>query len=75
MLTFLPILVVFFAALGVLEDTGYLAQTAFVTDRFMHAMGLHGKGVLPLVLGFGCNVPAIRRRSQASRRARREQGA
>ncbi|MCC7370258.1 MAG: ferrous iron transport protein B [Chloroflexi bacterium] len=58
-LTFLPVLVVFFAALGVLEDTGYLARVAYVMDRCMHAMGLHGKSVLPLVLGFGCNVPAI----------------
>lgn len=58
-LTFLPILVIFFAALGVLEDTGYLARGAYVMDRFMHMMGLHGKSFLPLFLGFGCNVPAV----------------
>lgn len=58
-LTFLPILVVFFAVLGILEDTGYLARGAYVMDRFMHLMGLHGKSFLPLFLGFGCNVPAV----------------
>jgi ferrous iron transport protein B len=58
-LTFMPLLIVFFVALGFLEDTGYLARGAYVMDRFMHVMGLHGKSVLPLVLGFGCNVPAI----------------
>jgi ferrous iron transport protein B len=58
-ITFLPILVIFFAVLGFLEDTGYLARAAYITDRFMHAMGLHGKSFLPLLLGFGCNVPAI----------------
>ncbi|MBN1641794.1 MAG: ferrous iron transport protein B [Anaerolineae bacterium] len=59
MLTFVPILVIFFAALGVLEDTGYMARGAYVMDRFMHVMGLHGKSFLPLCLGFGCNVPAV----------------
>jgi ferrous iron transport protein B len=58
-ITFLPILVVFFAALAVLEDTGYMARAAFVMDRFMHLMGLHGKSFMPLLLGFGCNVPAV----------------
>lgn len=57
--TFAPILVIFFATLGVLEDTGYLARAAYVMDRFMHLMGLHGKSFLPLLLGFGCNVPAV----------------
>ncbi|MGC8837312.1 MAG: ferrous iron transport protein B, partial [Anaerolineae bacterium] len=57
--TFLPILAVFFAALGFLEDTGYMARAAYVMDRFMHLMGLHGKSALPLFLGFGCNVPAV----------------
>lgn len=57
--SFLPILVVFFAALAVLEDTGYLARAAYVMDRFMHLMGLHGKSFIPLFLGFGCNVPAV----------------
>ena len=58
-LAFLPILAVFFALLGVLEDVGYLARGAYVMDRFMHLMGLHGKSFLPLFLGFGCNVPAV----------------
>ncbi len=58
-LSFLPILVVFFAALGLLEDVGYMARTAYVMDRYMHWMGLHGKSCMPLLLGFGCNVPAI----------------
>jgi ferrous iron transport protein B len=58
-LTFLPILVIFFAAFGFLEDVGYMARAAFVMDNFMHRMGLHGKSFLPLFLGFGCNVPAV----------------
>jgi ferrous iron transport protein B len=58
-LTFLPILVIFFAILGFLEDTGYLARAAYLTDRWMHQMGLHGKSFIPILLGFGCNVPAI----------------
>ncbi len=58
-LTFLPILVIFFAVLALLEDVGYMARAAYVMDRFMHAMGLHGKSFLPLFLGFGCNVPAV----------------
>jgi ferrous iron transport protein B len=57
--SFVPILVVFFAVLAFLEDTGYLARAAYVMDRFMHVMGLHGKSFIPLFLGFGCNVPAI----------------
>jgi len=70
-LTFLPILVIFFAALGVLEDVGYLARAAYVMDRFMHWMGLHGKSFLPLFLGFGCNVPAVMgARIMEERRAR-----
>jgi ferrous iron transport protein B len=58
-LTFLPILVIFFFLLSILEDVGYLARAAYVMDRFMHRMGLHGKSFMPLFLGFGCNVPAI----------------
>lgn len=58
-LTFLPILFLFFVAWGFLEDVGYTARVAFVTDRFMHLLGLHGKSSLPLLLGFGCNVPAV----------------
>jgi ferrous iron transport protein B len=45
--------------MGVLEDIGYMARSAYVTDRFMHWMGLHGRSFLPLFLGFGCNVPAV----------------
>jgi len=58
-LTFVPILVIFFLALGFLEDTGYMARAAFVMDRFMHSLGLHGRSFMPLFLGFGCNVPAV----------------
>jgi ferrous iron transport protein B len=58
-ITFLPILIIFFAALAFLEDVGYMARAAYVMDRFMHPMGLHGKSSLPLFLGFGCNVPAV----------------
>lgn len=57
--TFTPILALFFATLGLLEDTGYMARAAYVTDRLMHMMGLHGKSFMPLLLGFGCNVPAV----------------
>jgi len=58
-LTLLPILVVFFALLGLLEDTGYLARAAYIMDRFLRPMGLHGKSCLTLCMGFGCNVPAV----------------
>jgi len=57
--TFVPILAVFFGVLALLEDTGYLARAAYLMDRVMHALGLHGKSFLPLFLGFGCNVPAV----------------
>jgi len=70
-LTFVPILLLFFLAWGFLEDVGYTARVAFVTDRYMHAIGLHGKSSLPLLLGFGCNVPAVMgTRIIESRRAR-----
>ena len=59
MITFLPILIIFFTGLAILEDTGYMARAAYVMDRIMHIMGLHGKSFLPLCLGFGCNVPAV----------------
>jgi ferrous iron transport protein B len=58
-LTFLPILAIFYTTLGLLEDTGYLSRAAYLSDRWMHQMGLHGKSFLPILLGFGCNVPAI----------------
>lgn len=70
-LLLLPILVIFFAILGLLEDVGYMARAAYVMDRFMHSMGLHGKSFLPMFLGFGCNVPAVLgTRIIESRRAR-----
>jgi ferrous iron transport protein B len=58
-LTFIPILVIFFTFMAILEDVGYMARAAFVMDRFMHLIGLHGKSVIPMCLGFGCNVPAV----------------
>jgi len=58
-LTLLPVLLIFFSVLGILEDLGYMARAAYVMDRFMHLMGLHGKSFLPLFLGFGCNVPSV----------------
>jgi len=51
--------VIFFAILGLLEDVGYLARSAYVMDRFMHWMGLHGRSFLPFFIGLGCNVPAV----------------
>ncbi len=58
-LTFVPLLVIFFTAMAFLEDVGYMARAAFVMDRFMHIIGLHGKSFLPMCLGFGCNVPSV----------------
>jgi ferrous iron transport protein B len=58
-LTLLPILILFFIGMGVLEDLGYMARAAFVMDNLMHPLGLHGKSFLPLSLSVGCNVPAI----------------
>jgi ferrous iron transport protein B len=58
-LTFFPILLIFFLCLSFLEDVGYMARAAFVMDRFMHLVGLHGKSFIPLCLGFGCNVPSV----------------
>ncbi len=58
-LAFLPVIFLLYVALSVLEDTGYLARAAFVMDRLMHRIGLHGRSFVSLVLGFGCNVPAV----------------
>lgn len=58
-LAFVPSLLMLYVMLGVLEQSGYLARAAFVMDRFMSVIGLHGKSFVPLILGFGCNVPAI----------------
>ena len=55
----LPYLVPFLAGLGFLEDIGYLTRIAFLMDALMHRIGLHGKAVVPFILGYGCNVPAI----------------
>ncbi len=58
-LTFVPLMALMFVLLALLEDSGYLARAAVVTDRLMRSIGLPGKAFLPLVVGFGCNVPAI----------------
>ncbi len=58
-ITFLPLLVIFYILLALLEDTGYMARIAYLMDTVMHALGLHGKSFMPLLLGFGCNVPAV----------------
>ncbi len=58
-LTFVPLILLLYLAIAILEDTGYMARGAFVLDRFMHRIGLHGKSFIPLVIGFGCTVPAI----------------
>lgn len=55
----LPYLVPFLVGLGILEDVGYLPRVAFLMDSLMHKIGLHGKSIVPFILGFGCNVPAI----------------
>ena len=59
LLTFVPLMALMFVLLALLEDSGYLARAAVVTDRLMRSIGLPGKAFLPLVVGFGCNVPAI----------------
>lgn len=58
-LTFLPNIACLFIALTILEDTGYMARVAFLMDEFMKKIGLNGKSIIPMLLGFGCNVPAI----------------
>jgi ferrous iron transport protein B len=58
-LVFVPGLIALYFFLALLEDTGYMARAAFVMDRFMRLVGLHGKSVIPLLLGFGCAVPAV----------------
>ena len=58
-LVFVPVLLFLYLALAVLEDSGYMARAAFVMDRLMHALGLHGKSFLPMLIGFGCTVPAL----------------
>lgn len=56
---FLPHILLLFLCIALLEDTGYMARAAFVMDRIMRAVGLHGKSFIPLLLGFGCSVPAV----------------
>ena len=58
-LIFLPVLLILYFCLAVLEDSGYMARAAFVMDRLMQLLGLHGKSFIPLIVGFGCNVPGI----------------
>ncbi|MEN6617520.1 MAG: ferrous iron transport protein B [Syntrophorhabdus sp.] len=58
-ITFVPILAIFFFVMSFLENVGYMARAAFVMDRFMHIIGLHGKSFLPMCLGFGCNVASV----------------
>lgn len=58
-LVFLPNIMLLFLAIAILEASGYMSRAAFVMDRFMHALGLHGKSFIPMLLGFGCNIPGI----------------
>ncbi|TFH26917.1 MAG: ferrous iron transport protein B [Bacteroidia bacterium] len=58
-IVFLPNILILFFCISLMEDTGYMARTAFIMDKVMHLFGLHGKSFIPLVMGFGCNVPAI----------------
>ncbi|HKK10741.1 MAG TPA: ferrous iron transport protein B [Bacteroidales bacterium] len=58
-LVFLPNIVILYFFIALMEDTGYMARAVFIMDRVMHKIGLHGKSFIPLLMGFGCNVPAI----------------
>ncbi len=58
-LVFLPNIFILFLAIAILEDSGYMARAAFIMDRLMHKIGLHGKSFIPMLIGFGCSVPAI----------------
>jgi len=58
-IVFLPSIAVMFTLISFLEDSGYMARAAFLMDRSMHALGLHGKSFIPMLMGFGCNVPAV----------------
>jgi len=57
--SFVPLIVILFFLLSILEDVGYMSRAAFATDKVLHAFGLHGQSVFPMMLGFGCSVPAI----------------
>jgi ferrous iron transport protein B len=58
-IVFLPNILILFFFISLMEDTGYMARAAFIMDRIMHKIGLHGRSFIPLIMGFGCNVPAI----------------
>lgn len=58
-LVFLPNILILYMFISLLEDSGYMARAAFIMDRLMHKIGLHGKSFIPMIMGFGCNVPAI----------------
>lgn len=58
-IVFLPQILILYAFISFMEDSGYMARAAFIMDKLMHNMGLHGKSFIPLIMGFGCNVPAV----------------
>ncbi len=58
-IVFLPNIVILYLFIAFMEDSGYMARAAFIMDKLMHKIGLHGKSFIPLIMGFGCNVPAI----------------
>jgi len=58
-IVFLPNILILFFCIALFEDTGYMARAAFLMDKIMHLIGLHGKSFIPMLMGFGCNVPAI----------------
>jgi ferrous iron transport protein B len=58
-IVFLPNILILFFFISLMEDTGYMARAAFITDKLMHKIGLHGKSFIPMIMGFGCNVPAV----------------
>ena len=58
-IVFLPNILLLYFFISILEDSGYMARAAFIMDKIMHRMGLHGKSFIPLIMGFGCNVPAV----------------
>ncbi|MDR2490526.1 MAG: ferrous iron transport protein B, partial [Spirochaetaceae bacterium] len=57
--SFVPLVIILFFFLSILEDLGYISRAAFATDRFLHSFGLHGQSLFPMMLGFGCSVPAV----------------
>ena len=70
-IVFLPQILILYFFISLMEDSGYMARAAFIMDKLMHKMGLHGKSFIPLIMGFGCNVPAIMAtRTIESRRSR-----